>query len=390
MSDRTQRPVASGDSTQVFRASRRMVAVVGLLACAAANAQDSGWYVGAGAGLSRASIADDRIRSGLLGSGLTMTSIDDDERGTGYKVFGGYQFDRHFAVEGGYVDLGKFGFDANTTPAGTLSGSLRVRGVSLDLVGTLPITDRFSAFGRVGAVYAQARDAFSGSGAVVVLDSNPKKKAVNVDFGVGIQYAFTEALAARVEAQRYRIDDAVRNKGNVDLFSVGLVYRFGAKTPTPVASRPVPVAAAPVAPPPPPPAPPPPPPVVPPPARMTLSADSLFDFDRATVKRTGAESLDRFAADLKGTRFERVTVTGHTDRLGAPAHNLALSTRRAEAVKAYLVRAGIPADRIVARGVDGADPVTTAEQCKGARATPRLVACLQPDRRVDVEVSAMR
>lgn len=365
-----------------------VVLIALMLACPAAKAYDSGWYLGAGVGASRARIADDRIRSGLLGSGLTMTSIDDDERGTGYKAFGGYRFDRHFALEGGYVDLGKFGFDANTTPAGSLSGSLRVRGVNLDLVGTLPVTDRFAVFGRAGAIYAQARDSFSGSGAVVVLDSNPKKKAVKVDFGVGVQYALTESLVARAEVQRYRIDDAVHNQGNVDLFSVGLVYRFGAKTPTPVAA-PAPLAAAPI-----PPAPaaaaPPTPLAPPPPARMTLSADSLFDFDRATIKRPGTESLDRFAADLKGTRFDRVAVTGHTDRLGPHAHNLALSTSRAEAVKAYLVRAGIPADRIDARGVDGAEPVTTADQCKGTRATPHLIACLQPDRRVDVDVSATR
>ena len=64
---------------------------------------------------------------------------------------------------------------------------------------------------------------------------------------LGLQYDFTESLGMRLEAERYRINDAVGNKGDVDLVSVGLVYRFGAKTPAPAprAAAPEPVAAAP-------------------------------------------------------------------------------------------------------------------------------------------------
>ena len=50
---------------------------------------------------------------------------------------------------------------------------------------------------------------------------------------------------------------------------------------------------------------------------------------------------------------------------------------------------GIPADKIVARGVDGEDPVTKPDECPGKERTPKLIACLQPDRRVDVEVTAI-
>lgn len=365
-------------------------AAVVLLASPLAGASEPGWYLGGSAGVSRAKIADERIKSGLLGSGLVVTSIADDDRDVGFKLFGGYQFNRYFALEGGYVDLGKFSFDATTAPAGTLAGSIRLRGVNLDVVGTLPVTDRFSVFGRVGATYAQARDSFSGGGAVVVTTPNPKKRAANYKVGVGLGYALTDSIDLRAEAERYRVDDAVHNKGDIDLFSVGIVYRFGAKTPTaaPRVAALAPVAAA--APPPPAPPAPPPPPPPPSPTRVTFSADSLFDFDRATIRRAGGESLDRFAVDLKGTRYDQVAVTGHTDRLGRHDYNLRLSTRRAEAVKAHLVRAGIAADRITVRGVDGANPVTNPAQCKGTRPTAALIACLQPDRRVEVEVSATR
>ena len=57
-----------------------------------AAAADSEWYGGIGVGQSRAKIDDPRIISGLLSSGYTTTSITDDDRDTGYKLFGGYKF----------------------------------------------------------------------------------------------------------------------------------------------------------------------------------------------------------------------------------------------------------------------------------------------------------
>lgn len=375
---------------KLARASGKL-SLVALAAIATpfAMADDSGWYGGANIGQSRSTIDDARISSGLLGSGLTTTSITDDDSDRGYKIFGGYQFNKNFALEGGYFDLGQFGFNAITTPAGTLSGNIRLKGLNLDAVGTLPITEKFSAFGRVGVNYAQATDSFSGTGAVGAPNPNPSQREANLKLGVGLQYAFTESLAMRAELERYRINDAVGNKGDIDLVSVGLVYRFGAKTPTPVprAVAPEPVALAPapqvvaVAPPPPPP---PPPPV---PMKVTFSADSLFDFDRATLKPAGQQVIDKFAADLRGVSFDVITVTGHSDRIGSHAYNMKLSTRRAEAVSTYLVTsAGIPADKIAAKGVDGADPVTKPGDCVGKKVSKELIACLQPDRRVEIEV----
>ena len=369
------------------------LAALAAIASPFAMADDSGWYVGANVGQSRAKIDDARITGALVGGGSTATSITDDNRDTGYKLFGGYQFNRNFAVEGGYFNLGEFGFAATTVPAGTLDGRIKLQGLNLDLVGILPFTDRFSAFGRVGLNYAQARDSFSGTGAVNVIRPDPSKRASNVKFGAGLQYDFTKSLGMRLEAERYRINDAVGNKGDIDLVSLGLVYRLGVKTPAP-APRAEPVAAAPA------------------PAarsggaaairrhrphrrprrgRVTFSADSLFAFGKADVKPAGKRELDKLAADLRGVDFDVITVTGHTDRIGSHAYNMKLSTRRAEAVKNYLVEsAGIPAGKIAARGTDGSDPVTKPGDCKGKKVTKALIACLQPDRRVVVEVSGTK
>jgi OOP family OmpA-OmpF porin len=367
-----------------------------------AAADDYGWYGGISAGQSRARIDDARITSGLLSGGLSTTSIADDNRDTGYKLFGGYRFSRNFALEGGYFDLGKFGFTATTVPAGTLTGNIKLKGLNLDAVGILPLSERFSVLGRVGLAYADARDQFAGTGAVTVLNPNPTKRETNYKYGLGLQYDFNRSLALRVEAERYRVNDAVGNKGDIDLVSVGLVFGFGGKAPAPApapmaapAPEPAPVPApapAPepvvVTPPPAPPAPPPAPVVL---KKVTFSADSLYDFGKATIRPKGKQALDQLAAELRNVDYAFITVVGHTDRIGSNAANMKLSRRRADAVKDYLVQSGwIPADKITTKGVGETDPVTKPGDCKGTKVNRQLIACLQPDRRVEVEVSGTR
>ena len=109
------------------------------------------------------------------------------------------------------------------------------------------------------------------------------------------------------------------------------------------------------------------------------------------VRPEGRAALDKFAQELKGPEFDVITVEGHTDRLGSTAYNQRLSTQRAEAVKAYLVTSGgVAAPKVAAVGKGEAAPVTKPEDCKGSKPNPKLIACLQPDRRVEVEVVGTR
>ena len=195
---------------------------------AQSNNDTVGLYGGLNAGRSRATIDEERIRGNLVVNGFAVNSFEDDKRSTAFKAFGGYQFNKNFAVEGGVFSLGRFGYRATTMPTGTLEGQAKVRGLNLDLVGTLPITDSFSVFGRAGFTYAEAKDRFAGTGAVVVADPSPSERAANWKAGIGLQYAFTPALSLRAELERYRINDAVGNKGDIDMASIGLVFRFGA------------------------------------------------------------------------------------------------------------------------------------------------------------------
>ncbi|RLJ64777.1 outer membrane protein OmpA [Sulfurisoma sediminicola] len=119
--------------------------------------------------------------------------------------------------------------------------------------------------------------------------------------------------------------------------------------------------------------------------KITLAADALFDFDKATLRPEGKKSLDELAAKAKGINLEVIIAVGHADRIGADAYNQKLSEKRSASVKDYLVSKGIEANRIYAEGKGEKQPVT-GDKCKGDKRTKQLIECLQPDRRVEIEV----
>ena len=133
-----------------------------------AVAHDASWYIGANLGKAEANIDDADITTQLQSTGATSVAISEDDKDTAFKVFGGYQYSKHMAVEADYFDLGEFGYTATTVPAGTLTGQAKINGVSLDLVGMRPLSEKFSVFGRIGLNYAQIEGNFTNTGTVPV------------------------------------------------------------------------------------------------------------------------------------------------------------------------------------------------------------------------------
>ncbi|UOO81453.1 OmpA family protein [Uruburuella testudinis] len=117
--------------------------------------------------------------------------------------------------------------------------------------------------------------------------------------------------------------------------------------------------------------------------RFELSADLLFGFDEASLTEAGKEKLDSIIKSLKTQDTGRVNIAGYTDRLGSDFYNQALSQKRADAVKAYLIQQGFEADSVVAAGYGKADQVAACEAEQGEM----LKACLQPNRRVVISAS---
>jgi len=118
--------------------------------------------------------------------------------------------------------------------------------------------------------------------------------------------------------------------------------------------------------------------------KITLNADALFDFNKATLRPEGKAALDELYTKVQRIKLEVLIAVGHADRFGSDAYNQKLSEKRAESVKAYLVSKGLEKNRIYTEGKGKKNPVTKPEDCKGPKSA-KVVSCLQPDRRVDVE-----
>lgn len=120
---------------------------------------------------------------------------------------------------------------------------------------------------------------------------------------------------------------------------------------------------------------------------FTLKADTLFAFDKADLSARGKASLDELVDGLMAHAKHKdrtINVHGYTDRLGSDSYNQRLSERRSQTVRDYLVSKGLPFDQVTAQGHGEADPVTTS--CVGDKPTKDLIECLQPDRRVVIDV----
>ncbi|MES3022085.1 MAG: porin family protein [Pseudomonadota bacterium] len=156
-----------------------------VIASSAAIAADSPYYVGADIGTTKGEGSSDRE--------------------SGYGAFAGYQFTKHIAVEAGLRRLG----DEKETIGG-VTGNVRVNQLSVSAVGTLPLSNGFSVFGRLGA----NRLSIKGN----VGPNSFKDSDTKALYGAGVAYSFSPAVSARLEIQKPMSD--------LTNLSLGVSYKF--------------------------------------------------------------------------------------------------------------------------------------------------------------------
>ena len=118
---------------------------------------------------------------------------------------------------------------------------------------------------------------------------------------------------------------------------------------------------------------------------INLAADALFKFDSTQMIPSGQARVDKLIRDIQsmGAQVEQIRIIGHTDRLGAVAYNDRLSQERAKTVALYMKQHGLNIPTVT-EGRGSREPVTNG--CKNQTNARKLIQCLQPDRRVSIDL----
>lgn len=194
------------------------LATASLMAGAAAHAQSttglsglSGFYGGVGAGRTDTDIGN----AGIIGS--------TDKNDNAWKLFGGYQFNPNFAVEAGYVDLGKASIVGATAGGAPASATLDAKVWQASAVGSLPLTPSLAMTGKLGLAYADT-DTTGNIGGAAFGGSDSKTAPT---YGLGLRYDLTKTVSLRGEWERFRLGSAgLGGKNDADLYSLNAVFRF--------------------------------------------------------------------------------------------------------------------------------------------------------------------
>ena len=351
--------------------------VAGLAAASVAQAapQANTFYVGAKAG--QASFHDGiksntdatNPRSLNFGNGYHRNSVT-------YGVFGGYQVLNQdnfgLAVEAGYDDFGRVKFLRN----GKTNVKHTNHGAHLGVKGSYSLTEGLDFYGRAGAALVRSDYKVYNQKGARVRGAGEHSLRVSPMFAAGFEYALPSVpeLALRLEYQWLARVGKLRTQtgpnSSVDYnpwigsINAGLSYRFGQGAAPVVAPEVVS-------------------------KTFSLASDVTFAFGKANLKPQAKATLDGIYGEIAQVNNANVAVAGYTDRIGKDAPNVKLSQRRADSVANYLVAKGVPAQNISAVGHGKANPVTgsTCDAVKGRKA---LIACLAPDRRVEIAVNGTK
>lgn len=201
------------------------LAVTGLCMAAQAHADTStGPYVTANVGAGVSSLHTGGIDSAIGAEGLPVTSGTSQTQNTTYGLAFGYRLTPNVAVEAGYVNLGRYGYQSNV-PGGAVVGGWKAQGATAAALGILPIAHNVSVYGKVGVLAAHTDLSASGSAGIQTV--NTSHDTTSPLFGLGASYDITPKVATRVEWTRYNnLGNPSTGYGAVNTYTVGLAYKF--------------------------------------------------------------------------------------------------------------------------------------------------------------------
>ena len=299
-----------------------------------------------------------------------------------YGVFGGYQIlnrdNLGLAVELGYDDFGRVkgrSFGQTYFKHTNHGAHLSLKG-SYNLGGLTSALDGLDVYGRAGVALVRSDYKFYDATGARIHPAGRHSLRTSGMFAAGVEYALPSLpeLALRLEYQWLTRVGKLRTEhgpnSSIDYnpwigsINAGLSYRFGQGAAPVVAPEVVS-------------------------KTFNLSSDVTFAFGKANLKPQAKATLDGIYGEIAQINNANVAVAGYTDRIGKDAPNLKLSQRRADSVANYLVAKGVPTQNISAVGHGKANPVTgsTCDAVKGRKA---LIACLAPDRRVEIAVNGTK
>jgi OOP family OmpA-OmpF porin len=176
-------------------------ACMAISAPAIAQQSDVGWYVGGSYGMTNIDVD----------TGGPGFSVDGDD--SGFKIYGGFQFTKHWGAEVGYVDFGKAGIRGSVIGI-PFTGDLGITAFTLAGTGTLPLGTNFALLGKVGLAQWEADASVSGAGSA-------SDSGSDMFYGIGARYSFNKNLSVQAEYEVLDMD-----VDSVTMMSIGLRYKF--------------------------------------------------------------------------------------------------------------------------------------------------------------------
>lgn len=176
---------------------------------------------------SKDSLKKSTFDSALTSAGATGLSSSDSGSGNQWRLQLGYGINRNLAIEAGYIDFGKAKYSASYA-GGTATGDLKAGGLDLVALGILPLTDKFSIFGKAGAVALKAKSSLTADASAVTATGKATANEVRPLIGLGASYKIANNVDLRTEFDHVNGIGKSNKTGTMDsnMISMGVAYHF--------------------------------------------------------------------------------------------------------------------------------------------------------------------